>query len=98
MVEGENHKNTRTQKRGFGRGTWPEIACAITRFWFMYMLAIATTHQLTLVDPQGLRRPPPSLPPCLSLLVPCTSSAWSPDNLSLFLSSARTIHQYNPAL
>ncbi|KAJ7219209.1 WD40-repeat-containing domain protein [Mycena pura] len=62
------------------------------------MLAIATTHQLTLVDPQGLRRPPPSLPPCLSLLVPCTSSAWSPDNLSLFLSSARTIHQYNPAL
>ncbi|KAJ6596824.1 WD40-repeat-containing domain protein [Mycena vulgaris] len=62
------------------------------------MLAIITTQQLSLVDPQALRRPPSSLPSCLSLLAPCTASAWSPDNLYLFLSSPNTIHQYNPAL
>ncbi|KAJ7940703.1 WD40-repeat-containing domain protein [Mycena leptocephala] len=62
------------------------------------MLALATTHQLSLIDPQALRRPPSSLPSCLSLLAPCTASAWSPDNLYLFLSSPNTIHQYNPAL
>ncbi|KAJ6502614.1 WD40-repeat-containing domain protein, partial [Mycena sanguinolenta] len=56
------------------------------------------TDQLSLVDPQTLRRPPSSLPSCLSLLAPCTASAWSPDNLYLFLASANTIHQYNPAL
>ncbi|KAJ7470698.1 hypothetical protein FB451DRAFT_1368486 [Mycena latifolia] len=64
------------------------------------MLAIATTQQLSLVDPQALRRPPipSSVPSCLSLLAPCIASAWSPDNLYLFLSSLNTIHQYNPAL
>ncbi|KAJ7709971.1 WD40-repeat-containing domain protein [Mycena rosella] len=62
------------------------------------MLAITTTQQLSLVDPSALRRPQTSLPSCLSLLAPCTASAWSPDNLHLFLSSLNTIHQYNPAL
>ncbi|KAJ6630724.1 WD40-repeat-containing domain protein [Mycena sp. CBHHK59/15] len=62
------------------------------------MLAITTTQQLTLVDPQALRRPPSSLPSCLPLLSPSTGSAWSPDNLFLFLSSSSSIHQYNPAL
>ncbi|KAJ7156041.1 WD40-repeat-containing domain protein [Mycena crocata] len=60
------------------------------------MLALTTTQQLSIVDPQSLRRPPSSLPSCLSLLAPCTASAWSPDNLSLFLSSPSGIHQYNP--
>ncbi|KAF7338348.1 Protein NEDD1 [Mycena venus] len=62
------------------------------------MLAVTTTDQLSLIDPQTLRRPPSSLPSCLSLLAPCAASAWSPDNLHLFLASADTIHQYNPAL
>ncbi|KAJ7685119.1 WD40-repeat-containing domain protein [Mycena polygramma] len=62
------------------------------------MLAVTTTHQLSLIDPQALKRPASSLPSCLSLLAPCTASAWSPDNVYLFLSSANTIHQYNPAL
>ncbi|KAF8212307.1 WD40-repeat-containing domain protein [Mycena galopus ATCC 62051] len=62
------------------------------------MLAVTTTDQLSLIDPQTLRHPPSSLPSCLSLLVPCTASAWSPDNLCLFLASGKTIHQYNPAL
>ncbi|KAJ6547495.1 WD40-repeat-containing domain protein [Mycena capillaripes] len=62
------------------------------------MLAVTTTNSLSLLDPQILRRPPSSLPSCLSLLVPCTASAWSPDNLYLFLSSPSTIHQYNPIL
>ncbi|KAJ7452492.1 WD40-repeat-containing domain protein [Mycena galericulata] len=62
------------------------------------MLAITTTKQLSLVEPQTLKRPPSSLPACLSLLSPCTASAWTPDNLYLFLSSTHAIHQYNPAL
>ncbi|KAJ6496614.1 WD40-repeat-containing domain protein [Mycena vitilis] len=62
------------------------------------MLAVTTTHQLSLIDPQVLKRPASSLPSCLSLLAPCAASAWSPDNVYLFLSSANTIHQYNPAL
>ncbi|KAJ7774756.1 WD40-repeat-containing domain protein [Mycena metata] len=61
------------------------------------MLAITTTA-LSLVDPATLKRPPSSLPSCLSLLEPCTASAWSPDNLYLFLASAHAIHQYNPVL
>ncbi|KAJ7172558.1 WD40-repeat-containing domain protein [Mycena filopes] len=62
------------------------------------MLAVAFTAGLSLVDPLTLKRPPSSLPSCLSLLEPCISSAWSPDNLFLFLASAHAIHQYNPAL
>ncbi|KAF7363380.1 WD40 repeat-like protein [Mycena sanguinolenta] len=62
------------------------------------MLAVTTTDQLSLIDPQTLKRPPSFLPSCLSLLTPCTASAWSPDNLYLFLASANAIHQYNPAL
>ncbi|KAJ7273645.1 WD40-repeat-containing domain protein [Mycena haematopus] len=62
------------------------------------MLAVTTTDQLSLIDPQSLKRPPSSLPSCLSLLAPCTASAWSPDNLYLFLASANAIHQYNSAL
>ncbi|KAJ7046715.1 WD40-repeat-containing domain protein [Mycena alexandri] len=61
------------------------------------MLAITTTA-LSIVDPSTLKRPPSSLPSCLSLLEPCAASAWSPDNLYLFLASTHAIHQYNPAL
>ncbi|KAJ7097990.1 WD40-repeat-containing domain protein [Mycena belliarum] len=64
------------------------------------MLAVVTTEQLSLVDfdSKALKAPPSSVPSCLSLLAPCTSSVWSPDNLYLFLASSSTIHQYNPAL
>ncbi|KAK7014919.1 WD40 repeat-like protein [Favolaschia claudopus] len=62
------------------------------------MLAVATTEQLLLVDPQTLKRPPSSLPSCLSLLTPCIASTWSPDNTYLYLASANAIHQYNPTL
>ncbi|KAJ7905424.1 WD40-repeat-containing domain protein [Mycena olivaceomarginata] len=62
------------------------------------MLALTTTLSLSLADPLTLKRPPSSLASCLALLSPCAASAWSPDNLYLFLASANTIHQYNPAL
>ncbi|THV04010.1 WD40 repeat-like protein [Dendrothele bispora CBS 962.96] len=59
------------------------------------MLAATTTDGLSILDGPILKKCPPSFPSCLSLIYPPTSSAWSHDNTSLFISSAHTIHKYN---
>src|SRR5882757_7376724 len=60
------------------------------------MLAATTSDSLSLVDPSLLKKAPSSIPSCLCLLDTPTASFWSPDNLFLYISSARTIHKYDP--
>lgn len=60
------------------------------------MLAATTTDALSVVDPSLLKKAPSSIPSCLCLLHTPTASFWSPDNSFLYLSSAHTIHKYDP--
>ena len=60
------------------------------------MLAATTPDALSLVDPSLLKKAPSSIPSCLCLLDIPTASFWSPDNSFLYLSSAHTIHKYDP--
>ncbi|KAK7455156.1 hypothetical protein VKT23_011027 [Stygiomarasmius scandens] len=59
------------------------------------MLAVTTTDALSVLDAPTLKKSPSSFPSCLSFIYPPTSSAWSHDNASLFVSSAHVIHKYN---
>ena len=60
------------------------------------MLAATTPDTLSLVDPSLLKKAPSSIPSCLCLIHTPTASFWSPDNSFLYLSSAHTIHKYDP--
>jgi len=60
------------------------------------MFAATTTDALSVSDPITLKKGPSSIPSCLNLLDKPTASSWSPDNTYLFISSAHTIHKYEP--
>ncbi|KIM48591.1 hypothetical protein M413DRAFT_437799 [Hebeloma cylindrosporum] len=60
------------------------------------MFAATTTDALSVSDPVILKKGPSSIPSCLDLLDVPTASSWSPDNTYPFISSARTIHRYEP--
>ena len=60
------------------------------------MLAATTRDALSVVDPALLKKAPSSVPSCLCLIHTPTASFWSPDNSCLYLSSAHTIHKYDP--
>ncbi|KAJ3512484.1 hypothetical protein NLJ89_g3491 [Agrocybe chaxingu] len=60
------------------------------------MFAVTTTDTLSVADPALLKKAPSSIPSCLDLIDAPTASAWSPDNSLLYISSARTIHRYDP--
>ena len=62
------------------------------------MLAATTTDTLCITDPAVLKKAPSSIPSCLDLINPPTASSWSSDNAFLYLSSAHTIHKYDPSL
>jgi protein NEDD1 len=62
------------------------------------MLAATTTDTLCITDPAVLKKAPSSIPSCLDLINPPTASSWSFDNAFLYLSSAHTIHKYDPSL
>ncbi|CAA7270979.1 unnamed protein product [Cyclocybe aegerita] len=61
-----------------------------------FMFAVTTTDTLSVADPALLKKAPSSIPSCLDLVEAPTASAWSPDNSFLYISSARTIHRYDP--
>ena len=61
------------------------------------MLAIATTDALVVLDAPTLKRPPSSTSSCQTLIDQPTSSTWSADNTSLFLTSSSAIHKYDPS-
>ena len=61
------------------------------------MLAATTPDALSVADPLLLKKAPSSIPSCLCLLHTPTASFWSPDNSFLYLSSAHTIHKYDPS-
>jgi len=60
------------------------------------MFAATTTDALSVSDPVTLKKGPSSIPSCLDLLEVPIASSWSPDNTYLFISSARTLHKYEP--
>jgi len=59
------------------------------------MLATTTTDTLGIVDSATLKKLPSSVPPCLDLIATPVASAWSLDNINLFIASSRTIHKYD---
>ncbi|KAF8809014.1 hypothetical protein BYT27DRAFT_7254899 [Phlegmacium glaucopus] len=58
------------------------------------MLAATTPEAPSVADPS---KAPSSIPSCLCLLHTPVASFWSPDNSFLYLSSAHTIHKYDPS-
>ena len=60
------------------------------------MFAATTTDALSISDPVTLKKGPSSISSCLDLLDVPIASSWSPDNTYLFISSAHTIHKYEP--
>ncbi|KDR73718.1 hypothetical protein GALMADRAFT_142169 [Galerina marginata CBS 339.88] len=60
------------------------------------MFAATTGDALSVSDPAILKKAPSSIPSCLDLIETPTASSWSPDNAFLYISSAKTIHRYEP--
>lgn len=58
------------------------------------MLGITTTSTLSIVDSAVLKKSPSSVPSCIALDQP-TSSTWSTDNSCLYICSAHSIYRYD---
>ena len=67
------------------------------RSFIFTMLAISTTDALSVLDSITIKRSPASVPSCLALIHKPIASTWSSDKAFLFLTSAQTIHRYDPS-
>ncbi|KAF9532858.1 WD40-repeat-containing domain protein [Crepidotus variabilis] len=60
------------------------------------MFAATTADTLSVADYALLKKAPSSIPSCLDLIEPPTSTSWAPDNSSLFIATESTVQRYDP--